>query len=300
MKEHFILSNYLKASKTFAIYNDLFSRMSLEHSYSPVEISTKDKSNVSVDELRAVTEFILSFRSNPNATSIVVSNPFKQIMTGFCDVLDESAKQMNAVNLVVKKEAVLVGANIDGEAFLAGQKATVSFDFQKKVILLIGCGGVSTAVAFKLAQTGVGAIHLFDINSERVRLLTQKLRLHFPDLPVVELNKIDNTSFSRANVIYNGTGIGKKSDDPSSVEESPLPRSLQIPSNVLAIDANYTPWKTKFLQQFEESGSQTTNGFSHMIAFVALHLSRILSTHIPIRDVMKVGEVYIVEDDDLR
>jgi shikimate dehydrogenase len=290
VKEHFILSNYLKVSKTFIIYESLFSKMSLKHSYSPIEISTKDKSEVTEDELLILTEFILAFKVNHNATSIVISNPFKQIMTRFCDVLDVSAKQMNSVNLVVKKGELLVGLNMDGEAFLAGQKATVNFNFQKKVILLLGCGGVSTAVAFKLAQAGVKAIHLFDINSKRTNLLARRLRLYFPVLPVIELPKLDNSAISRVDVVYNGTGVGKKSDDQNSVNESPVPSSIHIPKNIFAIDANYTPWKTKFFQQFEQSGARTTNGFSHMIAFTALHLSEILAVEVPISKVMEVGE----------
>lgn len=293
MKEHFILSSYLKASKTFAVYEDLFSQMSLDHSYAPIEISTKDRSKISEDEELLLTEFILAFRSNPNATSIVISNPFKQIMTRFCDVLDTNARQMNAVNLVVKKGELLVGSNIDGEAFFAGQKATVNFDFRNKAILILGCGGVSTAVAFKMARTGAGSIHLFDTNSERMRLLADQLHLHFPSMPITQLPQLDSTSLSRSNVIYNGTGIGKKSDDPNSINESPVPGSLEIPEEILAIDANYTPWKTKFLQQFEQSGAQTSNGFSHMIAFTALHLSEILSTEIPISKVMRIGEAHV-------
>lgn len=293
MKEHFILSSYLKASKTFAVYENFFSQMSLEHSCSPVEIRTKDKSRVSEDELRVLTDFFLVFRSNPNGTSIVISNPFKQIMTSFCDVLDPSARQMGTVNLIVKKGEIVIGLNIDGEAFFAGQKATINFDFQKKVILMLGCGGVSTAVAFKLAETGVGAIHLFDINSERVRLLAQQLHLHFSNLPIVELPQLNNSFLSQANVIYNGTGLGKKSYDPNSVNESPLPNSLTIPDNVFAIDANYTPWKTKFLQQFEQSGSQTLNGFSHMIACTALHLSEILAIEVTVNKIMEIGEAHV-------
>lgn len=177
--------------------------------------------------------------------------------------------------------------------FFAGQKATVNFDFQNKAILILGCGGVSTAVAFKMAQIGAGSIHLFDTNTERVSLLAHQLHFHFPNLPIVELSKLDKSILSRSNVIYNGTGIGKKSDDPSSVNESPIPSSLELPENILAIDANYTPWKTKFLHQFEQSGAQTSNGFSHMIAFTALHLSEILSTEIPISKVMQIGEVYV-------
>jgi len=43
IKEHFILSNYLRASKTFSIYQDAFALLSLEESYLPMEINTHKK-----------------------------------------------------------------------------------------------------------------------------------------------------------------------------------------------------------------------------------------------------------------
>lgn len=293
MKEHFILSNYLKASKTFAVYRDVFASKSLEHTYLPIEISTRERSQLFPDELNKLEEFIQVFKRNSNAISVVVSNPFKQYIPEFCDEIDTAAEQMNAVNLIVKQGNSLLGINIDGEAFFTGQREAINYDFKNKSILMLGCGGVSTAVVFKLAAVGVRSIHLFDTQTERERTLGRKLRHNFPDLLIVELPGFDEETVSDINVIYNGTGVGKKSDNPQSVLESPLADSLVVPSDILAIDANYTPWRTAFLRQCEENGCQTLNGFSHMIAFVALHLSRVLNSEIEFRSVKEIGERHV-------
>lgn len=290
MKEHFILSNYLKASKTFGIYGELFSQMSLNHSYLATEIPTKEMGRTSESELIILSQFFEGFRNNPRAASIVVSNPFKQVVTEFCDSLEPSASQMNTVNLIIKRNGKLVGKNIDGDAFFTGQRETIGFDFGNKTVLLLGCGGVSTAVAFKLANEGVGSIQLFDTFPQKKEDLARKLRSSFPNLLLVVLPQITSESIAQTNVVYNGTGVGKKSDNPASLKESPLPEEIDLPSGVLAIDANYTPWKTRFLQQFEQAGSQTLNGFPHMIAFIALHLSEILDVEVPFDEVKKVGE----------
>lgn len=231
-----------------------------------------------------------AFRQNPNAVSIVVSNPFKQHVLSFCDEMDEIAKQMGAVNLIFKQAGDLFGTNIDGEAFFTGQRETINYDFNNKSVLILGCGGVSTAVVFKLATICVRSIYLFDTTTKRKRALSNKLRHNFPNLSVSELRGFDEDTLSTIDVIYNGTGVGKKSDNPQSVFESPLPNSLIVPATILAIDANYTPWKTKFLQQCEASGCQTLNGFSHMVAFIAMHLSRYLASDIDFQWVKEIGE----------
>ncbi len=290
MKEHFILSSYLKKSKTFSIYRDLFSLLSLKHCYMPVEIQTREQEQILGNESDSLNSFFLSFRNNPNAMSIVVSNPFKQVVPEFCDSLEPSARQMNAVNLIIKKNDELTGFNIDGEAFFNGQRETIGFNFENKTILFLGCGGVSTAVAFKLAHLGVKSVQLFDTSTKRKKTLANKLRLSFKNLSVIEVPQITNESIVQANIIYNGTGVGKESDNPNSVDESPLSQAITIPNGELAIDANYTPWKTKFLQQSEQAGLQTLNGFPHMIAFITLHLSQILDTELSFDAVKKIGE----------
>lgn len=291
MKEHFIPSNYLKASKTFDIYANVFPQMSLKHNYLAAEIQAKKRDQISSDELSVLRQFIIEFRNNPNAISIVVSNPFKQVVPDLCDLLLEpSARQMNTVNFIVKKDDKLIGSNIDGEAFFTGQKETIGFDFRNKHILLLGCGGVSTAVAFRLTEEGLGSIQLFDTFPQREKVLAERLRSSFPNLLVVEVPEVISESIALANIIYNGTGVGKKSDNPASVHENPLSQEILIPRYVLAIDANYTPWTTKFLQRFEKAGSQTLNGFPHMIAFITLHLSQILDTDVPFETTKKIGE----------
>src|SRR3989344_5272251 len=196
MKEHFILSNYLKASKTFAIYRDVFKSMSVGDIYSPIEIRTFNPSQLSVDELSKLGEFIKMFKRNPKAISIVVSNPFKQCISEYCDEMDDVGKQMNTVNLIQKKSGKLVGMNIDGEAFFLGQREAINYDFRNQTVLFLGCGGVSTAVAFKLAGVDTKAVYLFDIHAKKAKVLGKKLRQNFPNLTVRELSGIDNRILS--------------------------------------------------------------------------------------------------------
>lgn len=290
MKDHYIISNFLESSKTFDVYRRVFEARSLFHRYSPVEIPTNHLSEISDSEFNRLRKFFLDFRANPNAVSVVISNPFKQIVLEFCDELSVESKNMGAVNLIVKRDEDLSGLNIDGEAFWLGQKKTTHYDFAGKTVLILGCGGVATAVAFKLASAGVGQLKLFDIRETRQKWLHEKLMNNFPQQKVNQVSALNQKAILGVDVIYNATGVGKNSNDPSSILATPFPPGLSVANNVLAIDANYTPWTSRFLQNCKNQGCQITNGYSHMIAFVALHLSIILDMEIDFGTIKAVGD----------
>lgn len=289
--KHYIISNYLRASKTFDIYREVFKQFSLPHSYDPVEIPTAEPSTVSDQELNEVEHFLDKFRKDENDHSIVISNPFKQVIVQFCDTLSPEARIMQTVNLIYKKEGKLFGRNIDGQAFYLGQKNIVNYDFANKCIFILGCGGVSTAVSFILADLGVSKILLFDIDASKSRYLARRLLSNYPKLDVVVGRSVD--SFSEYDVIYNGTGLGKKSINANSIHESPIRQVSAAHTQALAIDANYTPWETEFLRICKSNGYPILNGFSHMIGFTTLHLSEVLNQTIDFETVKELGERYV-------
>ncbi len=287
MTHHYIISNFLKASKTFDVYDRVFKKVKADHCYQAIEIQTIDQSNVNNDELKRVEDFLRKFRQDVNAKSIVVSNPFKQTMFLYCDKVEGQAQQMGAVNLIIKNGSELVGENIDGDAFFIGQQNIKHFIFMDRTVLILGCGGVSTAVSFKLAAEKVKTLLLFDVDFSRTKVLAQKLTKTFPKLEIIMLTSESDIKKNHPDFIYNGTGIGKTGNNPEFITKTPI---AYIPENSICIDANYTPWETKFLSIASNNGCVTLNGFSHMIAFTTLHLNKILDKSITFDDVYSIGK----------
>jgi len=108
---------------------------------------------------------------------------------------------------------------------------------------------------------------LYDIKSSKAIELAQKIANYYPKVKVRALARLDQGALDKIDVIYNGSGIGKKSNNSDSIYMTPLPDTLEIPSEIFAIDSNYTPLETLFLKQCRLAGCQTLNGFSHMVAF---------------------------------
>ena len=282
----------MKSSKTFFIYQEYFSNNSLNHTYEPIEIPLK-KNLVSKTEIIKLESFIDTFTRDSTAMSIVVSNPYKTIAHKYCDLLSDNASNMKAVNLIVKRKGKLIGENIDGESFWLGQQHTKRVDYTKKTTLILGCGGVSTSVAFKLVNMGARTVFLYDTHHSKAIALADKLKRECLCSVVTPLKSLTQCIIFKASVIYNGTGVGKESSNLVSAYESPLPISMKANKDALAIDANYTPWETQFLRQCRSCGCDTLNGFSHMIAFTSMHLSKVLETKVSYDSIYKIGKRYL-------
>lgn len=267
---HLILSGYLRKSMTFSLYAKVMSHFGVEGEYLPYELPLKEGA---IDR-EALQRFLEVFRANPHLQTLIVSDPYKQMIIDYLDGLTDIAQAIKTVNLVHKRDGELLGDNIEAASFLLGAQEEIAFECDRHSMLFFGCGGVSSAIAYKLAPK-LKVIGLVDINVERRHGLAMVLKKVFPSTTVIELDRNGALDFSEFDIFYNGTGLGKFSNDPQALSRSPLVEGDMFPKTGLAIDANYTPWKTRFLEQMTDRGFQTLNGFSHMLGCVSLHLSSV-------------------------
>jgi shikimate dehydrogenase len=84
--------------------------------------------------------------------------------------------------------------------------------------LVVGCGGVGSAIAASLAGAGVAAISLFDLNDSSARALAERLRLQYPRTLVT----LGNGDPSGLDLVVNATPLGMNPGDPLPVDVSRL------------------------------------------------------------------------------
>ncbi len=283
MPTHFILSGYLRKSMTIQIYPKVMSHFHIEGQFLPYELPLKEGK---IDREK-LASFLDVFRTNPYLQSLVVSDPYKQIIVEYLDDLTDAASAIKTVNLVRKINGRLFGDNIEANAFLMGAREELDFEYEGHSMLFFGCGGVSSAIACTLAHklTKVG---LIDLDKEKRDKLASLLKNLCPSVSVVVFDRSNPSDFSDFDIFYNGTGLGKFSTDPKALSRSPILEGDIFPKEGLAIDANYTPWKTLFLQQMSERGFKTLNGFSHMLSGTALHLSKISGKELTYSELKKI------------
>jgi shikimate dehydrogenase len=222
----------------------------------------------------------MAFRENEYVKSMMVSNPFKEQIIPYVDGIDRVSQRAGAINLILKHKMILTGVNIDGEAFL-GAMEREGVNLEGKNICFLGAGGVSAAVSTAIAPK-CRSIALIDVDQEKAVKLKARLDQLMPPGagPVRILPSYDGRDLSSFDIIYNGTGLGKRSQADSDLSASPLNEHDLLPSEGTAIDAVYTPEKTQFLSQCEKDGMRIINGLSHMLACTSIHLK--ITTDIPI------------------
>src|SRR5438270_6105534 len=97
----------------------------------------------------------------------------------------------------------------DGVGFTHAAKRT-GFDFAGADCLVVGAGGVGSAIAASIAAEGPGSITLFDIREAAAQALASRLRRHYPGLPVV-LGGNDPAGYG---LVVNATPLGMAQGDP--------------------------------------------------------------------------------------
>jgi shikimate dehydrogenase len=136
-------------AKSPSLWNAVFGTLKLDALYVPFDVD-EPKLGGLVGALRGMPEFL-----GGNVTV-----PYKVRIIEYLDDLDTKARQIGAVNTVVRtKDGRLVGYNTDGGGFMQSlttnllpKEAPLLPDPRGVDVLMVGAGGAARAVAFFLAE----------------------------------------------------------------------------------------------------------------------------------------------------
>ncbi len=130
--------------------------------------------------------------------------PHQVPTAGLVDELLPSAAIAGACNAVrLGANGQLQGAMFDGEGFVRGVRRK-GMKLCGARALVVGSGGVGSAIAASLAAAGVGAINLFDVQSASAEGLADRLRQHYPALNI-SVSSNDPAGFD---LVVNATPMG--------------------------------------------------------------------------------------------
>ena len=149
-----------------------------------------------------------------NLRGALITMPHKTSVLELLDVVSPVAQISGACNAIRRDEqGRLVGDMFDGEGFVRGMTRKGFVAIGKRV-LVVGGGGVGSAIAASLAAAGVGSVALFDVDSERVEALAGRLRAAYPSLGVTTGSN-DPQGFD---LVVNATPMGMCAGDPLPVD----------------------------------------------------------------------------------
>lgn len=201
------------------IYNPYFQREGIDAVVVPMGCRSED-----------YADFLKLFFRLSNAHGALVTMPHKVTTTRLVDVLSPTAAIAGACNAVRRApDGRLTGDMFDGEGFVRGV-ARKGRKLTGARALVVGAGGVGSAIAASLAKAGVGELSLFDRQGRAADELRQRLVAHYPALPVTTGSN-DPDGFD---LVVNATPLGMRPDDPLPLDVARLPASALVGEVVMA------------------------------------------------------------------
>jgi shikimate dehydrogenase len=153
-----------------------------------------------------------------NIRGALVTMPHKVTTVPLLDEVTTTVKIAGACNAVLlRPDGSLLGDMFDGEGFVRGV-ARKGRPIAGARVLVVGCGGVGSAIAASFAAAGVAQLGLFDANAGSADALGQRLRTHYPNLAVMCGAK-DPAGYD---IVVNATPLGMKDGDPLPIDVARL------------------------------------------------------------------------------
>ena len=169
----------------------------------------------------ALLKAVFSLR---NIRGALITMPHKVSTVGMLDEVSATVKVAGSCNAVRRDDdGRLIGDMFDGEGFVRGvlRKAC---PIAGTGALVVGCGGVGSAIAASLAKAGVAALSLFDAQQASSNSLADRLRAQYPKLEV-HTGSNDPAGFD---LVVNATPMGMNDGDPLPMDMSRLAASTFV------------------------------------------------------------------------
>jgi shikimate dehydrogenase len=189
--------------KSPMIYNPFFEKHGIDAVVVPMGCRSED--------YRA---FLPAIFSLANICGALITMPHKVSTLALLDEVSATASIAGACNAVKRNAAgKLVGDMFDGEGFARGVERKGQ-GIAGKDIIVVGSGGVGSAIAASLAARGPRSLKLHDVNRSSSEALGARLSAHYPALKVTT----GSNDPDGCQIVVNATPLGMNAGDPMPMD----------------------------------------------------------------------------------
>jgi len=233
------------------IYNPWFEKTGIDAVVVPMGVTVSDYPQV----LSAL------FRLT-NIRGALVTMPHKVTTVALLDEVTPTVEIAGSCNAILRRpDGSLLGDMFDGAGFVRGVQRK-GRELAGARVLVVGSGGVGSAIAASFAATGIAGIGVFDSNQGMADALGDRLRQHYPQLAVTTNSK-DPADFD---VVVNATPLGMKEGDPLPMEVSRIAPTAFVGEVVMKEEM------TPFLKAAKERGCQIQVGTDMLFEQIPAYL----------------------------
>ena len=190
-----------------------------------------------------------------------VTVPHKQAVMPMLDEVLPVAESIGAVNTIINRDGLLIGANTDASGFTRSLEQEARFSVARKRALIVGAGGAARAVAFGLAWEGVSELVIVNRTAERAAELARDVS----ETTATETRGGGFEDVSNAasfDLIVNCTSMGM-AGGPEPEGVPPIEGLLK--RGVLVCDLVYNPQVTPLLRLARERGAWVLGGIGMLV-----------------------------------
>jgi shikimate dehydrogenase len=206
--------------------------------------------------------FLKSVFQLTNIRGALITMPHKVTTVGLIDSVTPTVKVAGACNAVkLDAQGRLVGDMFDGAGFVRGVQRK-GFNLSGKRVLVVGTGGVGSAIAASLAAENISAITLFDVNTASCEGLAQRLVNEYPQIQV----KTGSNDPHGHDLVVNATPMGMNEGDPLPMDV------LRIAPETFVGEVVMRTEMTAFLQAAQKRGCRIQVGSDMLFEQIPAYL----------------------------
>lgn len=197
-----------------------------------------------------------------NIRGALVTMPHKVTTVGLVDEVTPTVLVSGSCNAILQRpDGSLLGDMFDSEGFVRGvrRKGRV---IEGARALVVGSGGVGSAIAASLAAAGVIELGVFDANAAVATALASRLTTHYPRLRVVTGSN-DPEGYD---IVVNATPLGMSPNDPMPMDVHRIAPGTFVGEVVMKQEA------TPFLRAAIERGSEVQVGTDMLFEQIPAYL----------------------------
>jgi shikimate dehydrogenase len=233
------------------IYNPYFEEYGIDSVVVPMGVKPEDFS-----------DFLRSLFRLSNIQGALITMPHKVPTVGLLDEASTTVKVAGSCNAVrLGPSGTLVGDMFDGEGFVRGVLRK-GRSLEGACVLVVGCGGVGSAIAASIAKAGAAELAVFDAYAPMMDGLADRLRKNYPKLKV----STGSTDAAGFDVVINATPLGMKEDDPLPMDVSRIAPSTFVGEVVMKNEV------TPFLAAARERGCEYQIGTDMLFEQIPAYL----------------------------
>ncbi len=203
---------------------------------------------------------------------INVTHPFKQAIIPLLDELTDDARDLGAVNTVLRRGERLIGANTDWSGYGQAFRRFLPEAVHDRVVL-VGAGGAGSAVGYALLEQGAAHVSLVDVDAEQAEDCVSRLQRVFGTERITVGNDVA-ASLATAQGLVNATPVGMTGHPGMPVDSGLVRPDLWVS------DVVYFPLETELITHARSQGCRVVPGGA-MAVFQAVDAFRLFTGQEP-------------------